>query len=171
LSKKHNANPKLLYLVEQFKKSHPEADHVELDDVAKWAIAQGLWVRPPTPPEVTLRKELSRAMRNEYVIDPQGREVRKNHVVFTEEKTPQGIKRRAKWYTNQTAPPEPMRISLQIRRRSSLSDVLQIVLDFDSYNDNNPFNAKLPAMDFNYNKDIEEMSLPSEYEESSEDAA
>lgn len=37
-------------------------------------------------------------------------------------------------------------------------------LDFDSYNDNNEFGATLPPLDLDFKNDIEEMSLPSNYD-------
>ena len=63
-----------------------------------------------------------------------------------------------------------MRISLQQRRQAALADVRQLKLDFDSYNDNNTFGATLPALDFNFNKDIEEMELPTSYPNDWEEA-
>jgi hypothetical protein len=37
-------------------------------------------------------------------------------------------------------------------------------LDFDSYNDNNEFQAILAPLDLNFQKDLDEMDLPSEYD-------
>jgi hypothetical protein len=48
---------------------------------------QGLWKRPPMEAEEVLHRLLSRALRNEYIVDPQGREVRKHHPVISEVKT------------------------------------------------------------------------------------
>jgi len=43
--------------------------------------------------EEVLRRLLSRTLRNEYIVDPQGREVRKHHPVISEVKTAEGIKK------------------------------------------------------------------------------
>jgi hypothetical protein len=77
----------MLYLFEQYKTAHPgEGDEIKPHLVAPWAIMQGLWKRPPMEAEEVLRRLLSRALRNEYIVDPQGREVRKHHPVISEVK-------------------------------------------------------------------------------------
>lgn len=103
------------------------------------------------------RRELTRAMRNEYYEDPQGREVRKNHPVRGD----QGLI----WVDHQTARPDQMRVSLATRRRGILADCLQCSIDFESYNDNNLYGAKLEQMDFNFNTDIHEKKQPANYPE------
>ena len=113
--------------------------------------------------EEVLRRLLSRALRNEYIVDPQGREVRKHHPVITEVKTADGIKKQSAWYTIFDAQPEKMRASLQLRRRAALADVMQLKFDFDSYNENNRQGDSLAPMDFDFNKDIDELSQPVTY--------
>jgi hypothetical protein len=36
-------------------------------------------------------------------------------------------------------------------------------LDFQSYNDNNVYGAKLASMDYDFNKDVQEANLPATY--------
>jgi hypothetical protein len=154
----------MLYLVEQYKLAHPEEGvNISPRLISAWAIKRGLWKRPPMEPEEILRRDLCRAMRNDYVIDPQGREVRHYHSVTTTIKTAEGDRRSSTWYVSETAPPGHMRISLQQRRQAALADVKQLKLDFESYNDNNRFGATLPELDFNFNKDLEELELPTSY--------
>ncbi len=58
-----------------------DAEEVDMNDVARWAKAQGRMPEPkPYDPVKQFAHELSVAAREEYYIDPQGREVRKNHV-------------------------------------------------------------------------------------------
>jgi hypothetical protein len=93
-------NRQMLYLFEQYKAAHlDEGNEIKPHLVAPRAISQGLWKRPPMQPEEVLRRLLSRALRNEYIVDPQGREVRKHHPVITEVKTADGPKRQSTWYT------------------------------------------------------------------------
>ena len=162
--RQRHGNRKMLYLFEQYKKVHPdEGDDLNPHVVAKWAIREGLWQRPPMDPEEILRRHLSRALRNEYMIDPQDREVRKYHPVVEEVRTPEGIKKRSKWYALYDAPPQHMRMSLSLRRSAALADVVQLKLDYESWNDNNKFGEVLPRLDFDFNRDIEEMNLPTDY--------
>lgn len=78
--------------------------------------------------------------------------------------TVDGPKRMSRFYPIFKAPAEVVRQALALDRRQALSTVKQMKLDFDSYNDNNEFGATLPPLDLDFNKDIEEMDLPSEYD-------
>ena len=55
------------------------------------------------------------------------------------------------------------------RRRAAVADVFQLKLDFDSYNDFNHHGAKLDDLDFNLNKDIDELLASGEWPEGPED--
>ena len=162
-SSKHG-NRKMLYLVEQYKLEHAyEGDEISPRLIAPWAITKGLWKRPPMEPEEILRRDLCRALRNDYIFDPQEREVRRYHSVTTSTTTPEGEKRSSTWYNIENAPPGHMRVALQQRRQAAFNDVLQLNLDFESYNENNKFGAVLPPMDYDFNKDIEESRQPIKY--------
>lgn len=162
--RRRHGNRKMLYLVDQYKKAHPEeGDEINPHLIAPWAISRALWERPPLQPEEMLRRLLARALRDDYTDDPQGREVRKHHAVLTEVRTADGIKKYSRWYTIFDAPPDHMRQSLALRRRSALADVLQLKLDFESYNENNKFNETIPAFDFDFNRDIAEAEMPTDY--------
>jgi hypothetical protein len=58
---------------------------------------------------------------------------------------------------------EIARQALALDRKQALITVQQMKLDFDSYNDNNEFGATLGPLDVNFQKDLDEMSLPDEY--------
>jgi len=164
------ASPKMLYLIEQYLNAHPDNDGViEPRLVAAWLVQQGLWKRPPVQPEEILRKEISRALGNDTFTDPKGREIRKNHAILVPTMTPNGIKRLSRWYSIYDAPPKHMRTSLSLRRRAAVADVFQLKLDFDSYNDFNNHGAKLDDLDFNLNKDIDELLASGEWPEGPED--
>ena len=63
------------------------------------------------------------------------------------------LRRRQKWQGKRSPSIE--------NRLSSQFNIMK--LDFDSDNDNNEFGAMLEPLDLDFNKDIEEMSLPDEY--------
>lgn len=159
------------YVMEQYHKAHPDEDPSEAvpDLIAEWAYAKGLWKRPPIDPVVALSRDISRYLRNEYVTDPQGRIVRKNHAIFIEVQTQDGTKKRSIWKELFHAPAEHMKASFQLRRRAAFRDVQQLHFDFGSYQDNNVFGAHLEPMDFDFNKDIEESTLPTTYPDSDGD--
>jgi hypothetical protein len=67
------------------------------------------------------------------------------------------------WATGAEADPGHMRLALQQHRQYILGNCRQHKLNFDSYNDNNKFGARLPLFDYNFNKDLEEEAFPTEY--------
>lgn len=159
------ASKKMLFLRAKYLEAHPfEKLPVDPKKVADWAFDEGLWVPKDVPPKEVLRRKLCRAFRHEYIVDPQGREVRANYAVIEEEETEDGPRRRAKFYPSFKAPPEVARQNFALDRKQALATVLQMTLDFDSYNDNNEFGVKLGALDLDFNKDIEEMRLPVHYD-------
>lgn len=141
------------------------ADEIRMIDVARWAMATGRWPKqPPHDPTAAAARELSEAAREEYYTDPQGRDVRKKHCYIIEE--PDG-QRRWHWVDITTAKPEPMHKSLQARRRQALGDVIQLDTDRRSYNDNNLFGAAV-EMSYNFDEDLAERQMPTEYPEGPE---
>lgn len=101
------------------------------------------------------KRELSRAIRNHYYTDPQGREVRLMHPVREAQMS--------FWVDIRTARPQAMRLSLQNRRRGILCDCHQHDTDLRSFNDNNLYGEQLPLGDYNFNSDLEEMRRPTNY--------
>jgi hypothetical protein len=155
------------YVLDRYKAAHPEDDGgpIEPHVIAPWAIRRGLWKRPPLTSEEILRKEIASFLKSEYIKDPQGREVRKNHALPMKVKTPEGKRRYWRYYDIYHAPEKHMLGSLQIRRRGMVADAIQLDLDWASYNDNNVFGAKLPPLDYNLTLDVQESKLPTTYPE------
>ena len=168
---KSTKSRELQYVIDQYHKAHPDEDPADVAPhlVAEWAITKGIWNRPPVDRVVQLRRELSRHLRTEYITDPQGREVRKNHPVMVPVQTPDGEKLRPLYKELFHAPAEHMRASFQLRRRGVVRDVLQMDLDFQSYNDNNVFGTKLDKMDYDINKDLDELNMPITYPDGLDD--
>lgn len=164
-SKSERASRKMVFLREQYSAKFPyEPLPIDPRKIANWAYTTGLWKPRETPPEEVLRRKLCRAFRHEYVEDPQGREVRALYPSVEEVMTADGPKRMSSFYPIFKAPGEVVRQALALDRRQALSTVKQMKLDFDSYNDNNEFGITLPPLDLDFNKDIEEMGFPSEYD-------
>jgi len=154
----------MLYLVELYQREHG-VETVDLAEVAKWAIREGHYRPEPIDPAKTLKSQMANAMKNDHIIDPQDREVRKWHAV----RHTDGERQWTLWATITDADPGHMRVSLQQRRQYLLSGCRQHKLDFDSYNENNKFGTILPPVNYNFDPDIEELGLPTEYPEGPED--
>jgi len=136
----------------------------DLHEVAAWAYRKGKLLPRPRNIINDLARQLAAAARQDYVEDENRAPVRQRHAV---RKKIHG-KQMTFWFMMEDATPEDMRLSAQARRRGTLADVLQIDRDVRYYNSHyNPGDHIL--IDFNYNKDIEERQLPTEYPDSRPD--
>ena len=134
-----------------------QENHVEYinpRDVADWAIRRGLWQPERSALIRQFTEILGRALREEYLTDPQGRRVRSKHVIV-EEKDGQQT---SLWGDIRTANRKHMALSFQSRRRQIVGDCRQLKTDVDSYNEN--YNKAEPIlMSFNFTNDLEEAEL------------
>lgn len=113
--------------------------------IAAWAVRMKLWQPQPGKVISQLAEHLARAMREEYITDPQGRTVRAKHAARTEREGEQGTF----WADIRTAPREHMEIALQQRRQQIVGDCRQLKTDADSYNENsNPTEPIQLVFDF-----------------------
>ena len=112
-------------------------------EMAIWAIETGRW-----GPRATLinqcADELSKAMREEYFTDPQGRRVRAKVA-----RRPQDGKQTSLWSDMRIATRDHMETAFQQRRQQIVGDCHQLKNDVDSYNDNiNPSDPIQMIFDF-----------------------
>ena len=99
-------------------------------------------------------EEFSRAMREQYIKDPQGRSVRAKHVARL---TVEGVQKPL-WDSIDTAEPEFMQAAFQQRRHQIVGDCKQLKTDKDSYNQN--WNSASDIqISFNFELDLEELEL------------
>ena len=160
---------KMQYLIDQYLAAHPsEGPDVSPYMVSDWAVDEGLYKPLPVDPKEQLRRLLSRSLRETFMRDPQGREVRANLPIIEEVPTNEGVKRRSRWFPLFQAPAKVARTSFSLRRRSALSDVVQLALDLNSYNDNNELGEEVDPLDYNFNKDLAEMAESTTYPEGPE---
>ncbi len=119
--------------------------------IAAWAIQNNLWRPQPADLIGQCADQLARAMREEYITDPQGRTVRAKHAARITE----GSEQLTLWADIQTASREHMSIAFQQRRNQILGECIQLKRDVDSFNDNR---APVPIqMSFNFTYDLEEL--------------
>ena len=120
--------------------------------IAAWAINQNLWKPQPSDLVDQCAVVLARAMREDYIVDPQGRTVRAKHVARTEREGKQLML----WADIRTAPREHMAIAFQQRRQQIVGDCRQLKADLDSYNDNRSPLRPI-QMSFDFTVDLEEL--------------
>ena len=96
-------------------------------------------------------EELARAMREEYIVDPQGRTVRAKHVARTESNGRQI----PLWADIRTANRAHMHLAFQQRRQQILGDCRQLKVDVDSFNENRCQEQPI-QMVFDFTEDLAE---------------
>lgn len=119
-------------------------------ELAAWALKNKLW--EPQKSEVIniCAEQLARAMREEYIVDLQGRKVRAKHAAR--------IDQAVFWDDIRTASRDHMQIALQQRRQQIVGDCHQLKLDVDSYNENKN-DGKPIQMVFDFTIDLIEMEM------------
>ena len=123
-------------------------------EMAQWAIDQRLWAPKPSAFIDQCADQLSRAMREEYITDAQGRRVRAKHAATVTQDGAQFVL----WADMRSAPHQHMSLAFQQRRHQIVGDCRQLKMDVDSYNDNRkPINTIQMIFDFTY--DLEELAL------------
>lgn len=121
-------------------------------DIAAWAMQMGLWAPHPGSLIHQCAEELSRAMREEYITDPQGRMVRAKHAARMRENGLQFTL----WADIRTASPTHMLRAFQQRRRQILGDCGQLKADVDSYSDNRQPEQPIQVI-FDFTLDLAEL--------------
>jgi len=119
--------------------------------IAAWGVQKKVLVPHPDTIVKRFAEDLARAMREEYIVDPQGRSVRAKHAARIVEEGEQ----LTLWADIRTAGPQHMQIAFQQRRQQIVGDCRQLKTDVDSYNENaSP--PKPIQMVFDFTEDLEE---------------
>lgn len=124
-------------------------------DMAQWAIENKLWAPKPSAIVDQCADQLSRAMREEYITDAQGRRVRAKHAAAQPGK---GGEQMVLWADIRTAPHQHMAMAFQQRRHQIVGDCRQLKMDVDSYNQNRTPERPI-QMVFDFTYDLEELEL------------
>jgi len=120
--------------------------------MAAWAIREKLWQPQPSAVVNQCAEHLARAMREEYIHDPQGRTVRAKHVARTE----RNGEKLALWDDIRSADRTHMQIAFAQRRQAIVGDCRQLKTDVGSFNENrNPGPPIQVSLDFS--RDVEEL--------------
>jgi len=126
-----------------------------LKHIAGWAISQGLWEPQGILLITKCAEDLGRALREEYITDPQGRRVRAKHSArMDRDEGEQG----ALWDDIRTASHEHMQVAFQQRRQGIVGDCHRLKVDVDSYNDNRSPVEPI-QMSFDFTNDVLEMEM------------
>lgn len=142
---------KLQTLVGQYRKTGNKWP-ATTKEIAAWLIERQLW--EPSRGIVLSRcaEEISRALRDEYITDPQGRRVRAKHAA----RLSKGPRQEVLWDDYRIATRKHMKISFNQRREQIVGDCRQLKTDVDSYNDNANEGAPIQLV-LDFTLDVEEI--------------
>jgi len=108
-----------------------DSSPVSLDNVAAWAIEQGLYRPQPRDVVKLCREALAESLRQEKRIDAQGRKYRAKHSV----RTNIGGVQLSLWADIDNAPRSFMEKSFSQRRKAIADDCFQVKQDVDHFYD------------------------------------
>lgn len=124
-------------------------------DIARWAIRHKKWQRGESTLIDMCARDISRAMREEYHTDPQGRRVRTKHAAkFPAPGTEDG--QMTLWHDIRIAPRDFMVRAFKGRRNQIVGDCGQLKIDVDSYNQNASKENPIPML-YDFTDDLVEM--------------
>ncbi|HKZ53833.1 MAG TPA: hypothetical protein VJ123_00020 [Anaerolineales bacterium] len=116
--------------------------------MAAWAVREKRWAPHPSSLISQCAADLAEAMREEYIVDPQGRRVRAKHAARVEQAV--------LWDDIRTAPRDHMEIAFKQRRHQIVGDCRQLKADVDSFNENRS-SADPIQMSFDFTNDLLEL--------------
>lgn len=120
-------------------------------EVAAWAITSGQWAPQPADMIQQCADELSAAMRQEHIVDAQGRSVRAKHAA----RIKRGGEQITLWADIRSASVDHMSVAFQQRRQQIVGECKQLKADVDSFNQNT--NKGLPIqLVLDFTLDVEE---------------
>jgi len=120
-------------------------------EAAAWGVSNGMIDVPEVDPLDKLASDMSKALREEYAIDKEGRRFRVNHAV----RVSKGGVQYTFWAIMKDAPREHMQKAFIQRREQIVGDCVQLNTDVEAYNGFNEDQQPLQMM-FDFRDDIEE---------------
>ena len=135
------------------------SEPIDLDALARFAINEGLWSKSGSKMLQLCKRDLSRALREQYHTDPQGRQVRTYHAAKNRDTSG---RQQVFWADMRSAPVEHMELAFQQRRSQIVGDCTQLKRDVESYNDNNRYGAYCQLI-LDFTDDVAEREQPTEY--------
>ena len=153
----HNYQERICKLYDEYYECH-ETEGATAKEVAAWAIANGKFELDVEDTLKVAAKKFSEAFRQEMIVDPQGRTVRRKHAAIISTVTEDGKEqKRFEWSNLEVMRYERVVLAASHRRSGIRGDVDAYRDDFGSYNDNHLPKGKPPInMSFNFDADEDE---------------
>jgi len=152
-------NGRMQALFRQYQAAEGIKGPTTLDGVGTWAIRKGLWAPQPRDILRQFTADMSKALREEFYTDPQGRRVRTKHPVRLPKKEQEEQVRL--WDDIRRMSREHMETSAQQRRQGIVADCNHLQTDVDSFNDNRSLNNPI-QISFDFRADLAELETERE---------
>lgn len=123
-------------------------------EVAVWAIQNHLWDFRNEKLICLCAEEFARAFKEERFTDPQGRRVRRRHVVKIEKDGEQI----ALWEDFNNIPQDHFELSLMQRRKQIVGECVQLDIDKDSFNENRKPSKQI-ELSYDFTPDVAEYKI------------
>lgn len=120
-------------------------------EAVAWGVSKGMIDLPEVDPLDKLASDMSKALREEYAIDKDGRKFRVNHAV----RVSKGGVQYTFWAMMKDAPREHMQKAFIQRRGQIVGDCVQLNTDVEAYNGFNDDQQPIQML-FDFRDDIEE---------------
>lgn len=143
-----------------------DSSPVSLDNVAAWAIEQGLYRPAPRDVIKLCREALAESLRQEKRVDGKGRKYRAKHSV----RINIGGVQLSLWADIDNAPRSFMEKSFSQRRKSIADDCFQIKQDIDHFNDENADETPIQIV-LDFTDDVAEMEAAARHDRGDDEAA
>jgi len=132
---------------------------IDLEELARFAINNGHWKKHPSKMLQMCKRDFSRAFREQYHTDSQGRAVRTYHAAKSRDT---GGTQRVFWADMRTASAGHMETAFHQRREQIVGDCTQLKRDVDSYNDSNT-HGTCYQLELSFVDDVAEKEQPTKY--------
>lgn len=149
-------------LIKLFQNKHDTND-IDYKAISKWAIENEFFEAKPITPEEQCEQLLRKTVKNAKRIDPKGRSVRIFGIprVFFE-----GEMLTLSPVDMYVAKPDIAKTVFDANFDGMGNDTKRHSIEVDSYNDNNPYNEKLPLYNYDFNHLAEEARSDGQYDDS-----
>lgn len=127
-------------------------------EIAVWAIQTGRWEAPPDLLLKQCREDFSKALREQYIKDDQGRPVRAKHVA----RVKRGDRQLHLWADIRSAPRKHIEDSFQLRREQIVGECRQLSRAKEYWNGAHPDQKPIQLV-FDFRDDVEEGEFSGEY--------
>ena len=146
-----NYNEQLQRIWHQFEEENGDVPTTSRQ-AAAWAVRRGLITMPEIDPLDRLAEDMSKALREEYRKDKDGRKYRVNHAVRVSKAGAQ----LTLWGMIDNSSRQFMEKSFGQRRKQIVGDCLQLKTDVDVFNDKNAKEDPIQVV-LNFADDVEEI--------------